>query len=112
MPKAIITRACEYMGHQYVLGEEVTDTAAAAKLTRLGFAGWEDGERPAAPPPQSGRTDYDPTAHNAEDVKAYAEGHPTEVSALIAKETDGKNRPSVIAALNAILNAQNEKAGG
>lgn len=103
---AVITRACEYMGHQYVLGEEVLDGEDGAKLVRLGFAGWPNpDEAPVLQQPvaQTGVTDFVPEDHAAQDVVDYAKAHPSEVSALIEAETDGKDRVTVIAALTALL---------
>lgn len=49
-----------------------------------------------------GTTTFNPKTASIEEVMNHAESHPEEISALVQREIDGKNRKSLIAGLNTL----------
>jgi len=58
-------------------------------------------DAPAEPEPASEPETYDPGDHTVADVETYAAEHPDEREAILAAERAGKNRSTLIAALEA-----------
>lgn len=53
----------------------------------------------SAPTPPDELAPYDPGAHTVAEVEAYVTAHPDERAAVLAAEKAGKNRATLVAAL-------------